>query len=193
MSEADPVSVRRVTAAEVSANAVSRWRRQYAGYANDYRLFDGRSVGEIDAAMVAAQGDPEKIAAVHGNKGWSHPQCSCCGERADEVALIERRSYDEETQICPDCLARAAVALRPPPATSGDQPRNGLTFASLEAVGAEILAGAIAVEVGDILRIGEGYDVKRYMCTAVVVRRDGVRLAVSDHWAMWNRKADEVA
>jgi hypothetical protein len=99
------------TAADVSATAVEHWRKQYARYASDHRLFGGRTVREIDVAMVAAQGDLEKIAAIHGERtsGWSHPQCTGCGEYVDTVAIIGVDHDENDIQICEGC-ARAALA-----------------------------------------------------------------------------------
>lgn len=100
--------MRITTSAEVSVGAPDRWRKQYSYEGRWAPIMSGDSES-IYAAILAASGDPEKIAAAIGNKGWSFVYCSSC---RNYVHIAAQFGEDElQTILCQQCLISGAAAL----------------------------------------------------------------------------------
>jgi hypothetical protein len=103
--------IRIITSAEISANAAVRWRGQYwkrNGDTNEWAYVMLGNSEEIYNALLAANGDKDKIAAAIGNKGWSHVSCDVCHEFVDVGVCLGE--YESKT-ICGRCLRSAVAAV----------------------------------------------------------------------------------
>ena len=100
-----------ITAAELSATAAIRWKNQYwSKDAGGTWLTVWKSDSEaIYKSIVAANGDPKRIADAIGNQSWSYPRCDVCQEYP--LAAVQLGS-DEITTVCLTCLNAAQAALQ---------------------------------------------------------------------------------
>lgn len=97
-----------------SARGVAeRWRSQYQKPDGRWtRTVSGDSEKVYNALCdLGPTPDPEKAAAIIGNKSWTHPRCSGCTEDVTLVVCFDEGWGDDKPQICPSCLAEATRLL----------------------------------------------------------------------------------
>ena len=100
-----------ITAKEISISARDRWYEAYKERPDKHKLHDGRSASEITNALTAASPTPENTAKIIGNKSWSHPQCTFCGEYEDQCVEVKDEWDDKSTLICKKCLTKMCILL----------------------------------------------------------------------------------
>ena len=84
-----------------------RWRSQYPPekYADDTRWGQvSAKIDRIDPKTIT----PDELAAIIGNKSWTHPRCSVHGEFVDRVLLVDDNS---DICICAECMRDGLAAI----------------------------------------------------------------------------------
>lgn len=88
---------------ELIANVSRRWAEQYP------KGRDG--INEKLDALDPATATADQVAAIIGNKSWSHFTCRECSQYHERVVdLFGEYDGDRDCFFCPSCL-RAAAAL----------------------------------------------------------------------------------
>ena len=87
---------------EASVDGVyERWKEQYK---------DGRNATTAKLKEFGPNGDPNEVAAIIGNKTWTHAQCLSCGEYT--LRVIEFfDGYEGTASICKECLEAGLSAF----------------------------------------------------------------------------------
>lgn len=99
-----------LTDVEVSASAIERWREQYSHWTPERRFSDGKSKGEVDAALDACSRTPSEISRIL-NAGWANPRCDLCEERATVVAQVGGEYGGNTVSCCVTCAERVCLLL----------------------------------------------------------------------------------
>jgi len=68
-----------------------------------------KAVADKLAALPLEDHTPDRIAALIGNKGWTHPSCSECNQ--DVEVAISLGSADYPATVCLPCLKGSVAAL----------------------------------------------------------------------------------
>lgn len=96
--------------AKSGVGVIDRWHSQYDTRDAAWRFSNGQSPLEMGARLDALGEDAsaDAIAAVIGNKSWTHPTCSGCNKPQDRVVQIGEFN---DARLCIGCLDRMRVAL----------------------------------------------------------------------------------
>jgi hypothetical protein len=114
--------LRLITDVEVAASAIERWRNQYAHWTDDNRFSDGKTKGEVSAALDAGASTPDGITKTL-NAGWAHPRCDVCSQLATVVAEAGGEFGGRSISCCLSCAEHIAALLRQfPRASEGVEP-----------------------------------------------------------------------
>ncbi len=102
-----------VYAAYLIRTVPKRFVEQYKSYPRDHRFPQGKSVGEIEAAVTAAGDDLAAIKAILPH--WCKHPCDECGEDHDVLVHFgEAPDYDAKWQdLCVNCLNEAVALISP--------------------------------------------------------------------------------
>jgi len=106
------VALRIYTAEEISVNAVDRWRKSYADWEPQRKFADGKTKKQNDDAFDQIEHTPDAIAAIMGNKSWTHPQCTFCGNYCDKVISVKDEWDDKSTEICKTCVSKISTLAK---------------------------------------------------------------------------------
>ena len=97
----------RIQLAEAKAlDVAERWRAQYQ---NEDKTWRSTVTGDTEIVynkLLMCPNDPDQIAAIVGNKSWTHTYCNGCSEYV-KVSVI----YGEDTKLCRNCLASGSTAI----------------------------------------------------------------------------------
>lgn len=97
-------------ASAVAENVAARWMETYYDKKND--LWRETAFGDtqvVHQKLLACANDPEKLAAIIGNKSWTHISCDGCSESVSIAAVF---SSGGEPSLCLNCLTSAQAALK---------------------------------------------------------------------------------
>lgn len=87
-------------------NVAARWHQQYSDGLYPALII----IGERLAALDLESATPDDVAAIIGNKSWSHFTCHECGTSGLDRAVRLGGEFDDRLDYCASCL-RAAAAL----------------------------------------------------------------------------------
>lgn len=90
-----------------------RWRSQYQNKADGKWTSTVSGPSDAIYAKLCALGpapDPNAVAEIIGNKGWTHPTCKITHDYLD-VGVTFSLEYDEDITLSPDLVFEAARLL----------------------------------------------------------------------------------
>ena len=90
-----------------SARGVAeRWRQQYQQKTGWTDTISGSTQEIYEQLIKLGDGaDPDEVAAIIGNKSWTHPYCTSCETYVERAAVLD--ALDQMTVLCKTCLEHA--------------------------------------------------------------------------------------